>query len=112
MILLSWSNGLYQGVAFGTPVSAGKTLAASAWLRLVAGDGTSPILQLVVDYADGAPTTNTNAVVQGWSTSGAWVQGQAALTAAHPISRATLHIISNTGGSQAFAIDAASLTAR
>jgi hypothetical protein len=98
--------GITQIIAGSKP--AGSTLTGTAWVKWVAGPSTSPFIQLVISYSDGTPTDYVGAASASFTTTG-WHQLTKAFTVAHPVSSVGLSVLNNSGVSQTFLVDDASL---
>jgi len=90
---------------------SGTTLTGTAWARWVAGSSTSPFLQLVISYSDGTPADHVGAANASFTTSG-WYELTKVFTVSHPVSSADLNVINNSGTSETWLVDDASLTAQ
>ncbi|HEX3479764.1 MAG TPA: BACON domain-containing carbohydrate-binding protein [Kofleriaceae bacterium] len=98
--------GITQVVTGSKP--SGTTLTGTAWVKWVAGPSTSPFIQLVISYSDGTPADYVGAASSSFTTSG-WYQLTRAFTVAHPVSSVGLGVLNNSGVSQTFLVDDASL---
>jgi len=98
--------GITQTVTGSKP--SGTTFTGTAWVKWVAGPGTSPFLQLVISYSDGTPAAYVGAANPNFTTSG-WYQLTKVFTVAHPVSSVGLSVLNNSGVSQTFLVDDASL---
>jgi hypothetical protein len=102
-------EGIMQTVAMTKP--SGTTLTGTAWVKWVAGATTSPFLQLVITYSDGNPTDYVGAASASFTTTG-WYQLTRAFTVTHPVSSTDLKVVNNSGTSETWLVDDASLTAQ
>jgi hypothetical protein len=100
-------EGISQTVAMTKP--SGTTITGSAWVKWVAGATTSPYVQLVISYSDGNPTDFVGAGNASFTTNG-WYQLARSFTVTHPVSSANLKVVNNSGASQTWLVDDASLT--
>jgi hypothetical protein len=102
-------TGITQTVAMTRP--SGTTITGSAWVKWVAGAATSPFVQLVISYSDETLADYVGAASADFTTSG-WYQLTKAFTVTPPVSSADLNVRNNSGVSETWLVDDASLTAQ